>query len=422
MHVSMLISQRQIIGFGGAGRDSATLLEASQGILMTLNHNVGVNGGNGIASRELLRGQDSNDLQLTSELKNRLLCLADLRKMPRPTSLIEDVLYSNTELLLFSEQGASKTFLILDWALHMAYGLPWMRKKVARNGRTLIVCGEGSGRLLADRIDAWLKHHRISDVSRANECIKVTKYPVPVLDGESVCELMSLINTVGESMAFDVIVFDTLLANFGPGDENQQRDMAGFLRVIRQIRLGTGAAIILVHHTGHNHTRRPQGANALRRNIDIELRVDRLASDPTLCCLSGGGELKNRHGPGLEPMTYRLTSARTGNCDVSGNEITSCVLVHCKEEAKFCSNRTKTMRVGRNQIKIITGLQEFWKQRGQCPDAPAGAFISDSEFLVVYRAAELTKQQAQTVKTGFIKKGWFTKELAGFRCRGFPDS
>ena len=157
---------------------------------------------------------------------NRLLSLAELRKMPRPKPLISGVLYSNMEHNLFGPQGVTKTFLALDWALCMAYGRRWMGLKT-EHARTLIVCGEGGGRMIADRIEAWLLHHEVSDDTAANEMIRVTELPVQMLEVDQVDDLLALIDEFGE---FDFIVIDTLAANFGPGDENTQADMSAQYR------------------------------------------------------------------------------------------------------------------------------------------------------------------------------------------------
>ena len=123
--------------------------------------------------------------------------------------------------------------------------------RAVEHGRTLIVCGEGGGRLLADRMDAWLNFHEISDDTAARECIRVTEYPIPLLD-EGECEnLLSMVRGERNQGGFDLIVFDTLMSNFGPGNENEQKDMAAFLSEFRRIRLETSAGLLCVHHTGH---------------------------------------------------------------------------------------------------------------------------------------------------------------------------
>ena len=342
---------------------------------------------------------------------NRLLSLAELRKMPRPKPLVSGVLYSNMEHNLFGPQGVTKTFLVIDWALHLAYAKRWMGKRV-EHASTLIICGEGGGRMFADRIDAWLIHHEISDDTAANEMVRITEFPVQLLDAEQVGELLALINIFGQ---FDLIVIDTLAANFGPGDENTQADMSRFCDAMRRIRLVTGAGVLVVHHTGHADKTRPQGANNLRRNVDIELRVDRDAEDDTLFGIMGGGELKSRHGAGIGLIPYRLQIVKTRDTDTHGEAVTSCVIVETQNIPNLENQRASTAGLGRNQNKVIGILREIAKSTGQDLGDPEGVYISSADFLAAYRKSGMNKQAAYTVRKGFKEKGWIIESTGGFK-------
>lgn len=342
--------------------------------------------------------------------RNRLLSLPDLRRMPRPKPLISGVLYSNMEHNLFGPQGVTKTFLAIDWALHMAYARPWMGVPV-EHAKTLIICGEGAGRMLADRIDAWLIHHEISDDTAANEMMRITELPVQLLDDDQVDDLLALIDEFG---TFDFIVIDTLAANFGAGDENTQADMSRFCDAMRRIRLRTGAGVMVVHHTGHADKSRPQGANNLRRNVDIELRLDRDTEDETLFGMMGGGDLKSRHGKGAGLYPYRLQTVETGEKDIHDQPITSCVIVPTQTVPNFERQRTSTTRIGKNQNKVIEILRDIVRSTEQDPSAPEGVYISSAEFQSAYRKAGMTKQAAYAVRKAFAKRRWIMESVGGF--------
>ena len=342
---------------------------------------------------------------------NRLLSLAELRKMPRPKPLISGVLYSNMEHNLFGPQGVTKTFLTIDWALCMAYGKRWMGRKT-EHARTLIICGEGGGRMLADRIDAWLLHHEISDDTAANEMIRITEFPVQLLEVDQVGDLLALID---ESESFDFIVIDTLAANFGSGDENTQADMSRFCDAMRRMRLVTGAGVLVVHHTGHADKTRPQGANNLRRNIDIELRVDRDADDKTLFGMMGGGDLKSRHGKGAGLIPYRLETIETGEKDIHDEPITSCVIIPAQTVPNFEKQRASTTRLGKNQNKVIRMLREIANNTDQDLGDPEGVYISSADFCEAYRKTGMSKQIAYEVRKSFLKRGWIIESTGGFK-------
>lgn len=350
------------------------------------------------------------EIPIEKRRRNRLLSLKDLREMPRPKPLIQDVLYSNMEHNVFGPQGVTKTFLVIDWALHIAYQKRWMAKRVER-GRTLIICGEGGGRMLADRIDAWLAYHEVSDDKAAQDMLRITELPVQMLDAEQVDEILDLI---GESGPFDLIAIDTLAANFGPGDENTQADMSRFCDAMRRVRLTTGAGVLVVHHTGHADKTRPQGANNLRRNIDIELRLDRDSTDETLYGLVGGGDLKSRHGVGAGLIPYRLKSVETGERDAYGDPITSCVIVATQDIPAFENQRATTSGLGKNQRTVLEILRKIAATNGLDLNDPEGVYISSAEFQVGYKTAKLSKQSAYDVRKGFLKRGWIVEATGGF--------
>jgi len=346
--------------------------------------------------------------------RNRALSLSQLRAKPRPVPLIKGVAYSNMEHNLFGPQGTTKTFLVIDMVMCMAYSKRWMGLPT-KFARTLIVCGEGGGRMFADRIDAWLAHHGASP-ELAEEHIRVTEYPVAMLDDSDVDELLGMIR---EQDAFDFIVIDTLSANFGGGDENTANDMSIFCSAMRRVRLATNAGIMVVHHTGHADKTRPQGSNIIRRDIDIELRVDRDINDEALFGLMGGGELKSRHGKGCGLIPYRLQVVKTGFKDDDGLPVESCVIVPTQETPTFDKQRASTTGLGKNQNKVLSILREIATRTGQDLGDPEGVYISSVEFQKGYKAAKVSKQAAYDVRRGFLKRGWITEAVGGFKW--FPE-
>jgi hypothetical protein len=320
--------------------------------------------------------------------------------MPRPVPLISDVLFSNMEHCLFGPQGVSKTFLALDWALHIAHGKRWFDKNV-QPGRVVYVCGEGGGRVLADRLDAWHAHNNASEAA-TEERLRITEFPVPLLVGEAVDDLLALVNGYGD---VSLVIIDTLSANFGPGDENAQADMGRFCAAARRIRLETDAGIIVVHHTGHGDKTRPQGANRIRRDFDIELRVDADDTDDGLYGLMGGGRLKNRNGKGCGLLAYRLKSVALDSDDF-GQMVESAVVVPTADTPMFVGQKASPASGrGKNQRRVIEALTRVAEQSGQSLDSPDGVFLSEIEL------------EAARKKSGLVRKRW-SEVLRGFESSG----
>jgi hypothetical protein len=354
------------------------------------------------------------DQERRKRRRNRALSLSQLRAKPRPVPLIKGVVYSNMEHNLFGPQGTTKTFLVVDMVMSMAYSKRWMglRTKFAR---TLVICGEGGGRLFADRIDAWLAHHGASP-ELAEEHIRVTEYPVAMLDDADVNELLHMIR---EQDDFDFIVIDTLSANFGGGDENTANDMSIFCSAMRRVRLATNAGVMVVHHTGHADKTRPQGSNIIRRDIDIELRVDRDTNDNMLFGLMGGGELKSRHGAGCGLIPYRLNGVKTGFDDDDGEPVESCVIVPTQDTPNFEHQKASNAGLGKNQNTVLSFLSDIATKTGQDLGDPEGVYITAADFKDNYMAAKLSKQAAYDVRQAFIKRDWIIESVGGFKW--FPE-
>ncbi len=277
--------------------------------------------------------------------------------MPRPEALIHGVLYSNQEHLLFGPQGTFKTFLVLDWMLCIVTGKKW-HSRVAKQAPVLYICGEGGGRVFADRIMAWCQKH--GEPTPQAELFAITETPLMMDDPE----VLETIKARALIMGAKLIVIDTLLANFS-GDENAAEDMSAFSKAVRVLRMATGAAVLVVHHTGHVATDRPQGSNAIRRNIDIELRLEKDGNDSMLARVVGGGELKSKNTPPLGHEAFRASVIELdGQRDPDGVQVTTLVLDPSEDEVSAAKNKKDTMEellyralvreIGDDTSKVLT--------------------------------------------------------------------
>jgi hypothetical protein len=86
-------------------------------------------------------------------LLDRLLTRSQLRILPDPEPLIDNVLDQGTTALLYGKWGTAKTFIALDWAACVATGRAWQDRPTEQR-RVLYVVGEGAFGFKG-RIDAW---------------------------------------------------------------------------------------------------------------------------------------------------------------------------------------------------------------------------------------------------------------------------
>jgi len=192
-------------------------------------------------------------LQPTAQ-KWRLLSASEVLTLPPVEWLIEDELPAGGLTVLYGASGSGKSFLALDYAL-----------QVSQQDEVVYIAGEGlSG--YPDRLLAWRNHHK-----QAIDRFHLVDDAIPMLDAEAVSEFCAAVSHLNPKL----IVIDTLARCMLGGDENSAKDMGLFIHACNTIQRLTGAAVLVVHHTGKSRNSE-RGSSALRGGADsmIELSND----------------------------------------------------------------------------------------------------------------------------------------------------
>ena len=190
---------------------------------------------------------------------SKLCSAADLFDMPSPAWLVESVMPEDAEVVLFGKSGAGKSFVMLDMALCVVTGKPWLESFSVEQGPVVYIAAEGL-RGLTRRAKAWTKHHGRTKDDLANWFWY--KGALNLLDDYEVSAFVSEVSRmVGPSVA--LVVIDPLARCMAGGDENSTKDMGLAVASIDRILQGLGCTVAVVHHTGHNEERE-RGSSALR--------------------------------------------------------------------------------------------------------------------------------------------------------------
>ena len=221
-------------------------------------------------------GMDANDYvnsghdlaALLSPLADDWLIPADsFSAQPAPIAwMVKHWIQSNALIMVHGPSGGGKTFIVLDWCLHVAGEIPdWAGQKV-HHGPVVYLAGEGHHGLRG-RIAAWKQHH--------------SKTKLNMWLSSDGCDL----NTpAGYTKAVDhirmlknppkIIVVDTL-HRFLAGDENSAQDTKTMLDACGSIMREFNCSVILVHHTGVSEEaqHRARGSSAWRGALDIEISI-----------------------------------------------------------------------------------------------------------------------------------------------------
>lgn len=271
------------------------------------------------------------------------------------TWVVKGVVPAASIAVMFGGSGTFKSFIALDMALHVAYGLAWLGKKT-KAGPVVFLAAEG-GAGLWRRIQAW---HQ----ARGLKVGSVPFYVVPVsLDLMQSANRMAIeVDKLG--VIPSLVVIDTMSQTFS-GEENSANEVADYLRVIgAEFRDRWSCAVVVIHHSGHQATERPRGSSAIRSNCDAMFGVFREESE----MIATVENIKQKDGELFPATQFKLTSEKLGK-DEDGDSITSLCATHINSAAALLSAKRDEAAAGRGGREVValsvaqTGMPEkAWRQ------------------------------------------------------------
>jgi hypothetical protein len=210
----------------------------------------------------------------------RIIDRAGLDHVKPPEWLIPDFLPEGGYGLLVGAPGSFKTFVALDAALTVAGGGPYAflgeeRRTVfdppKKPGPVLYMAGEGRPGL-RQRVRAWESFH---NAGRPVNYFDLAD-PVPrILDGgEAADELIkALLDRQPEG--YRLIVLDTVGRSMQGTNENAQENASAFTALVERLQRGLGAAVLALHHTGHDNAERGRGSSVFTADADTTVILGR---------------------------------------------------------------------------------------------------------------------------------------------------
>lgn len=192
-----------------------------------------------------------------------LLTVDDLLALSPPEWLLERALPRGSLGVLYGPPKSAKTFLALDVGLSVAAGLPDVHGLRCKSGRVLYVLAEGGASMMRDRVWCWIESHG----AVVGDRFVVHPRAVNLADPRAVERLLE-----HAGLDWNLVVFDTL-ARCMDGDENSVKDMHAAISGCDDVRERTGAAVLLVHHSGKDQTKGMRGSTALLGAVDAVLKM-----------------------------------------------------------------------------------------------------------------------------------------------------
>lgn len=347
-----------------------------------------------------------------TEQTRRFSSFSELKSMGlQVTWIIYGWLSGDTTGLVFGPRGCGKSFIVLDWLLCIATGLPWNGHKVTP-GVVVYFVGEGFPGFVR-RLEAWRIHHDLTDADIDKNFV-LSNVRIP-FDGD-MTEIILEIGRIESERGQPVLGFaiDTLARHIPAGaEENSVKDMSAFVDKVDFVRTKfPGSFAAIVTHSGHNETGRARGSSALEGAMDF---VFGCSVSRTLT------HTKMKDGAEQPDVDYRLQVVDLGIADGEGQPITSCVPV-------FGEKSTKSGSLTAYENTAITALLKVSAGRvgTVTPQHQRGALVGDwrSGFYDIRNASEpdLNKKTLQSqfdraaeklIKKGIVREDGHNRILTG---------
>ncbi len=177
--------------------------------------------------------------------------------------LVQDLIEHQNLGLIFGNSASGKSLIVQDMCYCIAAGLDFHGKQT-KQGNVLYIAGEGQAGL-QKRFKALQTKYGYD--ARG---LFISEQPAALMDVENAKAVRELMDSIGD---VSLVVIDTLHRNFGGGDENSSRDFAMFLNNIDTYIKSTGAAVLIIHHSGNDVKDRSRGSSSIKASMDVEFCV-----------------------------------------------------------------------------------------------------------------------------------------------------
>jgi len=269
-----------------------------------------------------------------------------------PRYITKNILAPGTLTTVFGQSGHLKSAAAIDLAFCIGSGKDFHGLRTPRRRGVGYIAGEGHGGL-KKRGKAWLLKHAYTSTDEPPAVFITSQGADLVGNPERLRATMKHAEGV-LGVPVEVVVIDTLAANFGAGDENLTRDMNLALAHCRAA-VGPEVAILVVHHTGHLNPDRERGAYLLIASADVRIQA---SYDQTSKLLELRW-LKVKDDEIPEPLTFECRQVNLGWHDEEGEELTSVVLERL-EGASLPRATPRLTGLGKNQETALKALRTLY--------------------------------------------------------------
>lgn len=199
------------------------------------------------------------------ERRDRILALHDYAdNVQDPAWLIPGLLPSQGIGMLFGESGSYKSFLALDMALSLAFGVPGQWSAPPVKNDVLYFAGEGPVATAKKRWPAWMEWQ---EIEFRNDHRFFIMPEVPSYTDTAAWENVKL-DCAELHIKPSLIVVDTLSRLLVGLDENSAKDASLITKFLESLARYFECFVLAIHHTGKDQNKGARGSSAFHANVD----------------------------------------------------------------------------------------------------------------------------------------------------------
>ena len=165
-----------------------------------------------------------------------------LQPQPPITWIVDGVISEATVTILAGKYGCGKSWAMLNLAVCVASGKPWLGR-ATRQGKVLVVDEENGERRMTRRMGYCLRGE-LADATTPVRYISLAGFNLFNTPQDA-----QILQAEIENQGAQLVIIDALVDIMAGGDENSVQDTQPIILALKRIAEKTGAAIIVIHHT-----------------------------------------------------------------------------------------------------------------------------------------------------------------------------
>jgi hypothetical protein len=342
--------------------------------------------------------RDVQKVEQSQALKKRvsLIPWSELRDEP-VRWLVDGLIPAASFAAIFGKPGSYKSFAALYLGAMIATGREAFGRSTTQ-GPVIYIAGEG-GAGLKRRRDAIMRQHGLP-ADAPVYFIKAQLNLATTLEDRDA--LLSEIRAIGGKPA--LVVIDTFARMTAGIEENSAKDVGAAIAIMSSIEQETGAAVLIVHHSGKAQDAGMRGSSALLAAVDAELHCEKLTPEGSSDRMGRIKITKMKDGEDDLQLGFRMNVVGLSDIDPSQ---TSLALEPMEDDELAGIKASPNVKLNDDAIMALQALRQAIAEGGVTPPlgldrAPRGTKAVSKELWNEY-FKQISLKEGGTMRTAMSR-------------------